>query len=84
MSQLISLVHERQRKTAKDNEALVSSLKELLASAERGELKGLCFASVRHDDMLSFGVLPTEACGVHELVGASQLLNFRLVAACTA
>ena len=31
--------------------------------------------------MLSFGILHTSECGVHELVGVSQLLNFRLIKA---
>jgi hypothetical protein len=83
MTRLISLVHEREKRTAKENEAIVTSLKRLLASAEKGELKGLCFATVGQDDILSFGVLPTDGCGVHELVGMSQLLNFHLVKACT-
>ena len=81
MSNLVVLSEEREKQAAEDKESLVAGLKKLLEAAENGELKGLCYATVNQGDTLSFGILHTAACGVHELVGVSQLLNFRLIKA---
>jgi hypothetical protein len=78
---LVVLSEEREKKTIQDQEALVLGLKKLLEAAENGELKGVCFATVNTDDELTFGILATPDCGVHELVGVSQMLNFRLIQA---
>ena len=78
---LVLLSVERDKKAVQDQEALVLGLKQLLEAAENGELKGVCYATVNNDDHLSFGILSTPDCGVHELVGVSQMLNFRLVQA---
>ena len=78
---LVLLSEEREKQATEDQESLVAGLKKLLEAAERGELKGLCYATVNQGDTLSFGILHTAACGVHELVGVSQLLNYRLIQA---
>ena len=78
---LVTLSQKRDQKSAEDKESKVAGLKKLLEAAEKGEIKGLCYATVNTNDMLSFGILHTSECGVHELVGVSQLLNFRLIKA---
>ena len=80
-AKLVLLSEEREKKSVEDQESLVTGLKRLLVAAENGELKGVCYATVSTGDLLSFGVLNTSECGVHELVGVSQMLNFRLVQA---
>ena len=80
MTKLVVLERVREKKTAENQERLVEGLRELLKSAESGSFKGLCYACIGSDDAtLSFGVLHTPACGVHELVGVSQILNDRLL-----
>ena len=78
---LVTLSQKRDQKSAEDKESIVAGLKKLLEAAEKGEIKGLCYATVNTNDMLSFGILHTSACSVAELVGVSQLLNFRLIQA---
>ena len=78
---LVSLSQKHDEKSAEDQESLVAGIKKLLEAAEKGEIKGLCYATANTNDMLSFGILHTSECGVHELVGVSQLLNFRLIQA---
>jgi hypothetical protein len=78
---LVVLSEEREKEAVQDQAALVLGLKNLLEAAENGELKGVCYATVNNDDELSFGILSTPNCGVHELVGVSQMLNFRLIRA---
>ena len=78
---LVLLSEAREKKAVQDQAALVLGIKNLLEAAENGELKGVCYATVNNDDELSFGILSTPDCGVHELVGVSQMLNFRLIQA---
>jgi hypothetical protein len=78
---LVLLNEEREKRAVEDQKALVLGLKNLLEAAENGELKGVCYATVNNDDELSFGILSTPDCGVQELVGVSQMLNFRLIQA---
>ena len=78
---LVVLSEERDKKAIQDQETLVLGLKKLLEAAENGELKGLCYATVGTDDQLSFGILSTPDCGVHEVVGVAQMLNLRLIQA---
>jgi hypothetical protein len=78
---LVLLSEEREKRAFEDQETLILGLKKLLGAAENGELKGVCYATVNTDDQLSFGILATPDCGVHELVAVSQMLNFRLIQA---
>ena len=81
MTNLVVLADEREKQSAEDQESMVAGLKKLLEAAEKGELKGLCYATVNRGDSLSFGILHTSECSVAELVGVSQMLNFRLIQA---
>ena len=81
MTKLVVLSKEREKKSVQGQESLVLGLKKLLEAAERGELKGVCYATVNTGDILSFGVLHTPNCGAHELVGVSQMLTYRLTQA---
>ena len=81
MTKLVLLSKERDKRAVEDQEAVVVGLRKLLEAAENGEIKGVCYATVNTEDELTFGVLATSDCGVHELVGVSQLLNYRLIRA---
>jgi hypothetical protein len=81
MTKLVVLADERKKQDLEDQSNIVDGLKKLLASAEKGEFSGVCYATVGSDDNLSFGILSNSTCGVHELVGVSQLLNMRLIKA---
>ena len=80
-AKLVLLDQKRAKKSVEEQESLIAGLKRLLEAAENGELKGVCYATVNSRDMLSFGILHTSECKVHELVGVSQMLNFRLIQA---
>jgi hypothetical protein len=73
--------HEVFMQAEGEGHSVVLGLRKLLGAAENGELKGVCYATVNADDELTFGILSTPDCGVHELVGVSQMLNFRLIQA---
>jgi hypothetical protein len=75
---LVILSEEREKKAVQDQEALVDGLKKLFGSCRE---KGVCYATVNTGDELTFGILSSPNCGIHELVGVSQMLNFRLVRA---
>jgi hypothetical protein len=81
MTNLVLLSQERKKKSIQAQEHLVWGLKKLVEAAEKGELRGVCYATVNINDMISFGILHTPDCGVHELVGVTQMLNFRLTQA---
>ena len=81
MPDIVLLSKVRERKSLEAHENLVAGLKKLLKAAKRGELRGLCYATVSTNDVLTFGILHTPDCGLHELVGVSQILNFRLTQA---
>ena len=81
MTNLVLLSEEREKQAIEDQQSLIAGLKKLLEAAENGELKGVCYATVNRGDMLSFGILHTSECSVAELVGVSQMLNFRLIQA---
>jgi hypothetical protein len=80
MNKLVVLEGVRKQRVSDKQERLIDGLKELLQRAQSGSLKGICYACIASDDeTLSFGVLHTPDCGVHELVGLSQILNDRLL-----
>ena len=80
MTKLVLLERVRSAKIEEKQERLIDGLKELLKQAQSGSLKGVCYATIGSDDAtLSFGVLHAPACGVHELVGLSQILDDRLL-----
>ena len=81
MTNLVVLSEEREKQAIEDQQSLIAGIKKLLQAAENGEVKGLCYATVNRGDLLSFGILHTSDCSVAELVGVSQLLNFRLIQA---
>ena len=81
MTNLVVLSEEREKQAIEGQQSLTAGIKKLLEAAENGEVKGLCYATVNANDMLSFGILHTSTCSVAELVGVSQLLNFRLIQA---
>ena len=75
MTNLVLLNSQRSKKDEQDRADLVNGLKELLAKAEMGELKAVCYASIATDnESITLGILKGGATGLHEMVGASQIL----------
>jgi hypothetical protein len=75
MTNLVLLNSQRSKKDERDRADLVNGLKELLAKAELGELKAVCYASIATDnESITLGILKGSSTGLHEMVGASQIL----------
>jgi len=54
----------------------------MLARAELGELKAVCYASIATDnESITLGILKGDSTGLHEMVGASQILADALLQA---
>ena len=80
MSNLVLLSGERVKREQADQKKLVIGLKELLARAENGELKVLCYASIDSDNQnVTLGVLSGESTGLHEMIGLSHMLRDALM-----
>jgi len=75
MTNLVLLNSQRSKKDEQERADLVNGLKELLAKAELGELKAVCYASIATDnESITLGILKGGSTGLHEMVGASQIL----------
>ena len=80
MSNLVLLSGERGKREKADQKKLIIGLKELLARAEAGELKALCYASIDSDGQnVTLGVLRGENTGLHEMIGLSHMLSDALL-----
>ena len=70
MSNLVLLSGERGKREKADQKKLIIGLQELLARAETGELKALCYASIDSDGQnVTLGVLRGDDTGLHEVIG---------------
>ena len=70
MSNLVLLSGERGKREKADQKKLIIGLQELLARAEIGELKALCYASIDSDGQnVTLGVLRGDNAGLHEVIG---------------
>ena len=80
MSNLVLLSGERGKREQADQRKLIIGLQELLARAESGELKALCYASIDSDNQnVTLGVLRGEDTGLHEMIGLSHMLSDALL-----
>ena len=80
MSNLVLLSGERGKREKADQKKLIIGLQELLARAETGELKALCYASIDSDGQnVTLGVLRGENTGLHEMIGLSHMLSDALM-----
>jgi hypothetical protein len=76
MGNLVLLSGERAKKELEEKQRIIVGLKELLARAECGELKAICYASVDTDGQnVTLGILQDDKTGLHELIGLSQMLS---------
>ena len=81
MAELVVLQGNR-KKLTEDQNRLVSQLEDVLNDARTGKVRGMVYATVCGDDhAITLGILNVEDCGIHELIGLSQMLNDRLLAA---
>jgi len=75
MTNLVLLNTQRSKRDEQERAHLVNGLKELLAKAELGEIKAVCYASIATDgESITLGILKDDSTGMHEMVGASQIL----------
>ena len=59
---------------------LIMGLQELLAMAESGEIKAVCFASIdRANENVTLGVLRGEDTALHEMIGFAHILSDALL-----
>jgi len=80
MTNLVLLQGERKKREKEINKTLVTGLEELLAKAESGELKAMCYGGINADGQtVSLGVLHDDNTGLHEMVGLSQMLSDALI-----
>jgi hypothetical protein len=80
MSNLVLLSGERVKRKKANQKKLVIGLKELLARAEAGELKALCYASIDSDNQnVTLGILHGQDTGLHEMIGLSRMLSDALM-----
>ena len=80
MTNLVLLQGERKKREKEINKQLITGLQELLAKAETGELKALCYGGIDGDGhTVSLGVLHDEDTGLHEMIGLSQMLSDALL-----
>jgi hypothetical protein len=80
MSNLVLLSGERGKREKADQKKLIIGLPELLARAETGELKALCYTSIDSDNQnVTLGVLRGENTGLHEMIGLSHMLSDALL-----
>jgi len=81
MSNLVLLSGEREKREEADQAKLVAGLQELLAMAESGQIKAICYAALDSGgDNFTVGVLRGENTGHHEMIGLVQILNDSLLA----
>jgi hypothetical protein len=81
MAKLVVLQDKREKLT-EGQDRVVSQLEGLLKKARAGKIRGMVYATVAEEDAsIMLGMLNTDTCGVHELVGLSQMLNDRLLTA---
>ena len=75
MTKLVSINCEREKRASGDQKKIIEGLRELLARAERGELKSICYAAVDTDERsVTLGALQSGAGNIAELVGLSHML----------
>jgi hypothetical protein len=79
MADLILIDTERVKQSSKDKAEMIRNLREVLAQAEAGKLKGICFAAVDHDGDIQLGALRRKGCGIHELIGLASILHDSLM-----
>lgn len=65
-----------QQRKREQHTRMAENLRALATRAEKGELLGVAFVALPSDrEAVSVGVLKTEQTGLHELVGATTILN---------
>ncbi len=76
MSNLVLLSGERAKREQADQMKLIMGLQELLAMAESGEIKAVCFASIdRANENVTLGILRGEDTALHEMIGIAHILS---------
>ena len=76
MGEVIDIGEVISEKHRSDRERMENALLELLERVRSDELVGLLFVAIPSDrESLSIGMLKYEGCGIHEMVGASTMLQ---------
>jgi hypothetical protein len=73
---LVLLSNERAKREREEQLQLISNIRELLAMAESGQIKAVCYAALDYSgDDFTVGVLRAGTTGLHEMIGLAQILN---------
>jgi hypothetical protein len=76
MGDLIRIDSVVQEKEREERARMADGLRQLAKRAEDGELLAVAFVAIPHErEGLSVGLLKTKQTGLHELVGATTILN---------
>ena len=76
MGEVIDIGEIISEKHRGDRERMESALLALLERVRSDELVGLVFVAIPNDrQSLSIGLLKYEGCGIHEMIGASTMLQ---------
>lgn len=81
MAELVVLQNKRAELT-EGQERLVRELEKLLRRARTGQIRGFVYATVGGENSdIRLGMMNADNCGIHELIGLSELLGDQLRAA---
>lgn len=76
MGKLIRIDGFLQEKDREERACMAASLRELAGRAENGELLAVAFVVIpQHRENVDVGILKMPEVGLHELVGATTILN---------
>ena len=75
MGDVVLIEQARTEKQRAQHEAMIAGLEKLLDHVKAGEVLGICYTVIPQDRRsLWVCALKEDACGAHELVGASAML----------
>lgn len=78
---LVLLSNERAKRERDEQLQLISNIRELLAMAESGQIKAICYAALdRTGDGCTTGAFRGDSTSLFELIGLSLALNESLLA----
>lgn len=79
MGEIVELTRLDDSKCEQARASMIAALEGLLEEARAGRMASVCFVAIpRGRQSLGFGFLHMPDCGLHEMVGATTMLNDHL------
>ena len=76
MGELVDIRRREDRQREEARNVMVAALEGLLERARQDHLASICFVAIPRDrNSLGVGILHTPECRLHEMVGATTILN---------